>query len=716
MSKKIIILGGGMASMSAAFYLTSSDDWQDHYDITLYQRGWRLGGKAASGRNVAAGNRVEDVGEVHVWGGSYENAFRMMRACYEELGRPAGTPLRNVDEAFSEQPLIFFEEQLEDGSWSTWPLDFPVTSDLPGKGGEMPGIWSFIERLTAWLMEAMRDFPLTTVKDRSRQALSQDTDRLLPAWLRELSRDAARVVGRIFDGSPFWLLREAWGLSRRLLTNDKSFAADMVMIVDYLGRFLDWLEDEVFEEIEQDTSARRVYTLMGIAVTVVRGLITDNVLSDNYYVIDDFDLREWMKRHGAHERIRHSAPIKACYDYFFAYRHGDPDEPCLSAGIALNHMIKLVGAYKGSIFWKMNAGVGDVVFAPLYEVLVARGVKFEFFHQVDSIELTADYERVGKVVLSKQADVSGASYDPLIDVEGLACWPSQPLWDQLDGGAALATMAPNFESRSGWNSTGQVELEVGQDFDIVLSGISVGELPDIASSLIANRRGWDAMVDQLETIPTLSVRLDFKPDRVALGWRQPNALLSGYSAPLGSWEDRTAMLLRETWPNGEAPENIATYCGAYPVAQASSSAKLVVKQWLSEKLGVLFPNALAPVGSTQFDYDKLVDLQGGAGEARLDAQYIHLSSSPSDQVVVPVPKTSRFCLAPDTSGYDNLVLAGDWLYTGFGGTMEAATMTGMMAARSLCGLPHEIAWETRVYPWQREVCIAALRDDGAGQT
>ena len=30
------------------------------------------------------------------------------------------------------------------------------------------------------------------------------------------------------------------------------------------------------------------------------------------------------------------------------------------------------------------------------------------------------------------------------------------------------------------------------------------------------------------------------------------------------------------------------------------------------------------------------------------------------------------------------MLAGDWLYTGMGGTMESAVMAGMMASRALC--------------------------------
>lgn len=710
--KKIAVLGGGMSALSAAFYLTSRSDWQSRYEVTIYQRGWRLGGKAASGRNMARGARVEGLGAVHVWGGSYENAFSLMRDCYAELGRPAGATFRGWEDAFSEQPMLYFEEILEDGSTSVWPLDFPVTSDTPGDGKDGPSIWSVIERLTGWLVEAMRNFPLTTARDTSREALAKDTRRLLPAWLVELSRDVGRVAGKlIYDGSPFWLLREAWELSHRLLTNEESFASDMVMLADYLRKFLDWLEDNFLEEIMADSSARRVYTLMALAIAVVRGLITDNVLFENFFVIDDFDLRQWLARHGASEFLCQSAPVKAIYDFFFAYRHGDADSPLLSAGIALNHTLKLIMAYKGSIFWKLNAGAGSVVFAPLYEVLKARGVKFEFFTEVEALRLDANFERVARIELAHQAEVvSGASYEPLIEVQDLSCWPNQPLWTQLVDGARYEQEQVNFEARAedgGWTPVSRSVLELGRDFDMVICAMSVGALPYVASDIIANKRGWDAMVDQLETVPAVSMRLDFLRDRLALGWRQTSALLSGWeSVPFTSWEDCTAWLNLEDWPLASSPRNIATYCGTYATALSTAGQSAQIKAWLDDRLGQIFPHTMS--GPTTFDYDLLCAPDGVIGEDRLDAQWIHRSQSPSDHFVLSLPRRSRFRLSADTSGYDNLVLAGDWLYTGMGGTMESAVMAGMMASRALCDLPQRIAWEVTVYPWQRERCIRSL--------
>ena len=54
--KKVAILGGGIGAMTAAWWLCQkSDPATTQYDITVYQLGWRLGGKGASGRNMNEG-------------------------------------------------------------------------------------------------------------------------------------------------------------------------------------------------------------------------------------------------------------------------------------------------------------------------------------------------------------------------------------------------------------------------------------------------------------------------------------------------------------------------------------------------------------------------------------------------------------------------------------------------------------------------------------
>ncbi|HLS46340.1 MAG TPA: FAD-dependent oxidoreductase, partial [Ornithinicoccus sp.] len=73
---RVVILGGGMAGLTTAWEL-SSGSWTERFDsITVYQRGWRLGGKGASGRGDHG--RIEEHG-LHVLLGYYDATFRVLR-------------------------------------------------------------------------------------------------------------------------------------------------------------------------------------------------------------------------------------------------------------------------------------------------------------------------------------------------------------------------------------------------------------------------------------------------------------------------------------------------------------------------------------------------------------------------------------------------------------------------------------------------------------
>ena len=96
--RKVAVLGGGPAAIAAAFELTAPE-LGDRFEVTVYQPGWRLGGECASGRNLAEGGRIEEHG-LHVWFGFYDNAFKMVRAAYEELNRPSDHPLATLAQAF----------------------------------------------------------------------------------------------------------------------------------------------------------------------------------------------------------------------------------------------------------------------------------------------------------------------------------------------------------------------------------------------------------------------------------------------------------------------------------------------------------------------------------------------------------------------------------------------------------------------------------------
>jgi uncharacterized protein with NAD-binding domain and iron-sulfur cluster len=150
--ERVVILGGGMAALTAAFELTSTPALRAQYDVTVYQLGWRLGGKGASGRNADAYQRIEEHG-LHILLGFYENAFSVLRACYAELGRPVGAPLATWQDAFKGHDYVVLMEQLGDGTYAPWPMPFPPNDGVPGDGGALPTVWQFIEMILGWLKE-----------------------------------------------------------------------------------------------------------------------------------------------------------------------------------------------------------------------------------------------------------------------------------------------------------------------------------------------------------------------------------------------------------------------------------------------------------------------------------------------------------------------------------------------------------------------------------
>ena len=106
---RVAIVGGGCAGLAAAWQLSQ----QPGYEVHVYEKSWRLGGKGASVRD--GNGRIREHG-LHVWLGFYENAFRMMRECYAEVEHAEVGPRRreaanrlahgSFDDAFFPEPHI----------------------------------------------------------------------------------------------------------------------------------------------------------------------------------------------------------------------------------------------------------------------------------------------------------------------------------------------------------------------------------------------------------------------------------------------------------------------------------------------------------------------------------------------------------------------------------------------------------------------------------
>src|SRR5213592_1535754 len=98
--------------MAAAFELTRPEH-AGRYQVTVYQMGWRLGGKGASGRG--ASDRIEEHG-LHLWMGFYENAFRLMKECYAERQQAfPNSRFASWRDAFKPAPDVAVADRTQDG-------------------------------------------------------------------------------------------------------------------------------------------------------------------------------------------------------------------------------------------------------------------------------------------------------------------------------------------------------------------------------------------------------------------------------------------------------------------------------------------------------------------------------------------------------------------------------------------------------------------------
>src|SRR5262245_49197307 len=134
---RVAILGGGMAGLAAAWRL-SAPEHRDRFDsITIYQRGGRLGGKAASHRGV--NGRIEEHG-LHIWLGYYDNAFRLLRECYDELDRvhtDPDCPITTIEQALRPATRVGLED-FDGERWHHWLGDFATNDLVPGDVAASP--------------------------------------------------------------------------------------------------------------------------------------------------------------------------------------------------------------------------------------------------------------------------------------------------------------------------------------------------------------------------------------------------------------------------------------------------------------------------------------------------------------------------------------------------------------------------------------------------
>ena len=462
-------------------------------------------------------------------------------------------------------------------------------------------------------------------------------------------------------------------------------------------RAKDWLLGHLTGLEGDSTTLRRAMIELDLGLTAVIGCLRDGVPSRGFGAIDGEDLRAWFRRHGAAPSTVDSTPVRALYDLYLAYEGGDQSRPALAAGVGINAVLRLALDYKGAVVNEMRGGMGEVVIAPIYEVLAARGVEFAFFHRVERLELTPDRARVARIRLARQVElVDGTTtgYRPLVDVDALPCWPSEPIADQICDAGKLDGI--DLESRwSGWTDCDHPVLEAGRDFDVAVLGISLGGLVEICADFRGDER-WRDLLDKCGTTQSASAQLWFDRSLSELGWTRGDVPADAAPEPLDVWADRSELLPLEQWVD-PAPRSLQYLCGAIPgddylkppsdtgvPAAALANVEGITAGWLADGGIGIWPGTRGAAGG--FDWSQLHDPAGGTGRERLTAQYLRANIDPSERYVLALPGTTQYRLAADGSGYDNLVLGGDWTKTDWNvGCIEAAVTSGINAAAAILG-------------------------------
>lgn len=697
-TERIAILGGGMAGLTAAWKLSEAG-WKDRFEsITVYQRGHRLGGKGASSRGT--NGRIEEHG-LHIWLGYYDNAFAVLRECYEELNRARYAPecpIRSLEDALKPSVTVGLEDAVG-SDWERWIGRFATNGLRPGDdSASAPSLTGadIVQRALRLLgdlsmsigsptgqpteqpiarLSASADPPTTSTSTASRPTTSTSAGALAAMASLALALEAIRTLRSSLDSV---------GLSP---------------VIPAIDAALGSIESMLARGISSEQAPRHTWQLVSVVLAQVRGIVADGLLDEPraFSKINNEDYREWILRHGAAPEAADSALIRGMYDLVFGYEGGDPSRPRFAAGLGVFLSAKLFFDYKGAIFWKMQAGMGDVVFAPLYQALRERGVDFQFFSRVDRVHLTDDRQGIGSITVGRQAHLAPGvdHYQPLVEVNGLAVFPQHPLVEQLSNADGIAEH--DLESFwSAWPDAASTVLRRGVDFDRVVFAIPVGMARHICQDLIDDRDDWRAMVTGLGTVATQALQLWLNESEPDLGWDATGSTMSGFVEPFDTWASMPQLIEVEDWPPHDQPRAIAYFCNSlqtddqldpddhdYP-RRRHDEVRANSATFMDGPLRHQLPGAHDADG---FRWNLLCGEGDAAGPDRLDSQFWTANVDPSDLYVQSLPGTDRLRLRPAESGYDNLVLAGDWTNCGLNaGCIEAAVLSGLKAANALLGV------------------------------
>ena len=204
----------------------------------------------------------------------------------------------------------------------------------------------------------------------------------------------------------------------------------------------------------------------------------------------------------------------------------------------------------------------------------------------------------------------------------------------------------------------------------------------------------------------MAMQLWIKPGLKDLGmdlkqWGFPDGSrpnLVTYASPQYSWIDMSQVLPFEDWGN-EQPGVLVYYTGSFldsqvipPFSDTNYPEEQLVRvmriseQWLRDNMGWFFPGATTPEYPEGMKFGVIHDFSDKATTdyAILQTQFFRANVNPTDRYTLSLPGTNQYRLKVDETGFDNLVITGDW--TNFGvnvGYYEGAIISGLQAGQAI---------------------------------
>ncbi|MBI4933722.1 MAG: NAD(P)-binding protein [Actinobacteria bacterium] len=700
--QRIVIVGAGVSGLATAFALTdpqSNPGWEDRYTVDVYQMGWRVGGKCATGRDPQRHERILEHG-IHVFGNMYFNAMRMASAAYDEVIWDDHDRHRSMEEAFLPSVVTLNTEWMN-GQWHNYLGRFPLSDGNPWTG---PHVWPDLQQLVQGCL-SMINQDLADALEGPIDPNDGWWDRMKGAfthWLGDVLEDIVEdIAERLVDDE-----RDP---------DDPEGEHDIV--IRLMTKLVQLMEHHVREHPEK-IGLRQKFTQIDLVATAVRGMLNDDVIANGIDCIDGENYHQWFQRHGMSQITLHSGLPQGYPNTALSYERGDTTAiPTMSAAAWLTFFLRQV-AGKGAGAYFFKEGTGETIMKPLFRLLEQRGVTFHFFHKLAEVTPAADRPVIQTLRFDVQATVKGDRYEPLRRTADLELvWPDRPNYDQLEEGDELREQGIDLESWwTPWTPVAQRELVHGVDFDHVVLATPIATLPHTCAAVIehpAADDAWKNMVGHVKTAATQAVQIWLNTPTSALGWNDEMELPTDryvggfFGQDLTSFCDFSDLVAEERWPLDNRPQGLVYFIGALadpeePVPftdhdhprREDERVKWSTIQFLRSIDG-LMPGATNvennPTDARSFDFGLLVSPEPatrGTGVNIFDQQYWRANIDPNERYTLTVAGSVQHRLKAWDSRFDNLVLAGDWIYTGFNiGSFEGAVMSGKLASLTLTGAP-----------------------------